>query len=107
MDAELADLRRQFGGTDGVISDEDLMNAARVFRNNGRITGSHEFGRFDGDLLLISSTASKGKGRDAWEPYVSGEISEFDLPCRHTEMARPDMLAQAWDGISTWLGRRS
>jgi thioesterase domain-containing protein/aryl carrier-like protein len=102
--AELADLRRQFGG---VMSDEDLMNAARIFRNNGNITVSHEFGRFDGDLLLISSAVSKGIARDAWEPYVSGEISEFDLPCTHLELLRPDMLARAWNIISAWLARRS
>jgi thioesterase domain-containing protein/aryl carrier-like protein len=107
LDAEIADLRRQFGGTDGTISDGYLMNAARVFRNNERITVSHEFGRFDGDLLLISSAVSKGTARDAWEPYVSGEISEFALPCTHLEMTRPDMLAQAWNVISAWLAGRS
>jgi hypothetical protein len=38
-----------------------------------------------------------------WAPYVSGEISESRLQCKHLEMMRPDLLAQTWGHISTWL----
>jgi thioesterase domain-containing protein/aryl carrier-like protein len=110
QDTELADVadqvRQQYGGNSGVISDEDLMNAAQVFLNNVRIMRSHEFRRFEGDLLLILATEGRREGVSAstvWKPYVSGEISEFRLPCKHDEVILPDMLAQAWAGISTWL----
>lgn len=112
-DIELDDLsdriREQYGGSSGVISDEDLRNAARIFQNNIRLYGAHEFRQFGGELLLIAS--GKGRREDesgaaAWEPYVSS-ISEFRLPCEHDEMVQPDMIAQAWASISARLSLES
>jgi thioesterase domain-containing protein len=100
------EVRRQYGVSSGVISDEDIMIAVRVFQNNIKITRSHECQEFGGDLLLIVS----GKGRRGsasaatlWKPYASGKISEISIPCMHHELIQPDMLAQVWTAISTWL----
>ncbi|MFB7652836.1 MULTISPECIES: alpha/beta fold hydrolase, partial [unclassified Streptomyces] len=80
----------------------------RMFQNAARLLRQHEVGVFDGDLLLLS--AGEGKPEDAapgaaaWEENVSGQVTETHLPCKHTEMARPEVLAQVWRGISDWLG---
>lgn len=109
-DIELPDLteevRQQYGASSEVISDEDIQTAGRVFQNNVRIMHSHECRIFAGDLLLIVSTGGRPDEISpvaAWTPYVSGDISEFGLPCKHHQMMQPDMLAQAWVAISTWL----
>lgn len=39
-----------------------------------------------------------------WGPNVSGQITEVHLPCPHSELFQPEMLAPAWSGISAWLG---
>jgi amino acid adenylation domain-containing protein len=102
-------IRRERSGFLEVVSEKELAILGRILHNNVEIMCAHEFGRFDGDLLLIAATADNPAGTPAiarWEPYVSGEISGPGLPCGHFEMVRPDMLAQAWSQISAWLASR-
>ena len=84
-------------------SQEELEIFMRIVHNNQRIMHNHEPRCFRGDLLFIRSAESKvdtSSIATRWEPYVSGEISEFSLPCNHYEMTHPEMLARAWAGIS-------
>jgi amino acid adenylation domain-containing protein len=102
-------IRREKSGFLEAISEKELEILGQILQNNVRIMCVHEFRRFDGDLLLIAATEDNTGGVSAvarWKPYVSGEISESSLPCGHYEMVRPDMLAQAWNEISTWLATR-
>jgi hypothetical protein len=65
---------------------------------------AHKPSRADGDLLLLVATEGKPEGFSAtakWVPYVSGNVLESRLPCRHTELMRPDMLEQARGDISS------
>jgi hypothetical protein len=82
----------------------------RIIENNDRILRAHGSRRFDGDLMLIVAAENNPRAASAaamWQPYVSGEILESRLPCSHGEMTRPDMLAQAWNNVSTWLNIKS
>jgi thioesterase domain-containing protein len=91
------------------VFDEELANYMRIRENNVRIAPAHEPGIFDGDLLLVVAAEDNSEGLCAaamWEPYAAGEISESRLQCKHMEMGRPDMLAQTWGHISTWLERK-
>ena len=62
-------------------------------------------------LLLVALAGKENVGQDSdsisftgpWEPYVSGEITEVRLSCRHGEIFQPEMLGMAWSGISAWL----
>ncbi|WP_406289194.1 non-ribosomal peptide synthase/polyketide synthase [Embleya sp. NBC_00896] len=109
---EVADLAermrtvRQEAGFEGVISDDELTLLARIYQNNGAIGDEHEFGRFDGNVLLV--VAEKGKsaefaGAESWRPHVSGEVSELRLPYEHAELVHPEVLAQVWSAVSAWL----
>jgi thioesterase domain-containing protein/aryl carrier-like protein len=91
----------------GALSQEEIDLHDQVYQNNAMIGDAHDLGVFNGNLLVISGLSPDGP-KDAsyaalWQPYISGKISQSHLPCKHEEMARPDMLAQTWDLISTWL----
>jgi hypothetical protein len=88
------------------ISEAELPVFERILQNNLRISRTHEPRLFEGDLLFISAAEGKRErvfSTASWKPYVSGEISEFCLPCEHNYMTRPEMLAQVWGSISAWL----
>ncbi|WP_406443876.1 non-ribosomal peptide synthase/polyketide synthase [Streptomyces sp. NBC_00631] len=81
--------------------------ALRMLRNAATLSFGHEIGSFDGNMLLVTATEDKGdeaSSAAAWQPHVSGEVAEFFVSCKHTEMARPETLAQVWACISDWLG---
>jgi thioesterase domain-containing protein/aryl carrier-like protein len=89
------------------LPEAEIILHDQVFQNNDEIGYAHELGIFNGDLLIVASLGPDGpKGASyaaKWEPYVSGKITQSHVPCKHSEMARPEMLAQTWDHISTWL----
>jgi len=106
-------MRTEVGNVLGAISEEELLVLVDIFRKCANLMETSEFRRFDGDMLLL--VASKGKDLEdedgntislaaIWEPYVSGSITEVRLPCAHSDLHKPEMLSQAWPGISAWLG---
>jgi hypothetical protein len=106
-------VRREAGNVLGAISEEELLLLAAVFHKSGILAKAHEFGTFDGDMLLLVADVGKGVGdKDGsginftalWEQNVSGEITEVHLPCTHSGITQPEMLGEAWTGISAWLG---
>ncbi|HEY6309535.1 MAG TPA: amino acid adenylation domain-containing protein [Streptosporangiaceae bacterium] len=107
----IENVRQEAGKVLGSITDDEAMRLALTSRKNMEIRNGHEFGRFDGDaLLLIAVEESRGTVNPygkRWMPYVSGEVSEVRLPCTHAGIIQPDMLARVWSGISAWLGLES
>jgi thioesterase domain-containing protein/aryl carrier-like protein len=110
-DARMARLlertRREAGEVLGAITDDELVLLARTFLRNGEIQDAHDPGWFDGGPLLFVAAEGKDDDRPTaqrWEGYVSGTVTEIRLPCAHSDMARPDILAQIWSAISGHLG---
>nr|WP_248003599.1 AMP-binding protein [Streptomyces sp. RLB1-33] len=99
-------VRQEAGRVLGALSEAELEALARVFLNNGALKADHVFGRFQGDALLLVADESRPEGTPTvsrWAPFISGRISETRLPCNHSDMARPEMLAEAWSAIAAWL----
>jgi len=54
---------------------------------------------FDGDLVFFTAAADEINAADparcaeAWQPFVTGNIHNHDLPCRHAAMTTPESLA--------------
>ncbi|MET7456743.1 amino acid adenylation domain-containing protein [Streptomyces sp. NPDC005574] len=96
-------LRHEAGTVLGAISDEEVTNLATVFQNNRRLIREHDFGVFDGDVLLVRAADTTRGAADAelWRPYVSGEIVETSLPCSHAEMLDHAVVEQLWSAISS------
>jgi amino acid adenylation domain-containing protein len=90
------------------MSDDEFALYERNFKHCQELQRDHDAREFDGDALLVVSTENSESGprygAERWRPYISGEISEFQVPCAHTQLMRPDMLGRAWQGISAWLG---
>jgi non-ribosomal peptide synthetase component F/pimeloyl-ACP methyl ester carboxylesterase len=103
--ARVADqVRRERGVVLAAVGPEELPRFERVIGNNDRIMKTHKPRKFEGDLLLIvAAESAPDDPAGEWAPYVSGEILESRLCCAHYELARPGMLARAWDSIKTWL----
>ncbi|MEU1290557.1 amino acid adenylation domain-containing protein [Kitasatospora sp. NPDC005856] len=100
-------MRREAGQALGAISDEEFRRLAQVFVNNSLLRQEHAPGRFDGDALVLVAAEGRPDGAptaDNWKPFVSGEITAVQLPCTHSDMIRPDMLAAVWSAVSDWLG---
>jgi thioesterase domain-containing protein/aryl carrier-like protein len=115
-----ARLREELGQMLGGISDEELLRLAKVHRNNQALSIEYQPGVFDGDVLLLAAGISRENeqiqtggerlelgpqppGGHLWVPYVDGRVSEVRLPCKHSDMVRPEMLGQAWTEIAAWL----
>jgi amino acid adenylation domain-containing protein len=99
-------MRTEAGNVLGAISEEELLLLADIFYKSAILAQTAEFRRFNGDMLLLVASAGRSDSAshtEPWEPYVSGQITEVRLPCPHSELLNPEMLRQAWSGISAWL----
>ena len=100
-------VRREAGKVLGAISDDEAVILVRTYQRNGDMKRTHVPSRFDGDALLFVAAESKHDDAPAagrWEGHISGTITEINLPCVHSDMARPDTLAQVWSVISRHFG---
>ncbi|MEU4243555.1 thioesterase domain-containing protein, partial [Actinoplanes sp. NPDC026619] len=112
--AVAARMREEIGQTLGGASDEELLRFAEVYRNSQALRARHQPGVYDGDALVLvagdsgktGDTGNTGVGGHLWEPYVRGDIASVTLPCKHSDMVRPEMLDQAWAAVSGWLAGR-
>ncbi|MET8545363.1 amino acid adenylation domain-containing protein, partial [Kitasatospora sp. NPDC004799] len=88
------------------LSEEELAVAEGVRANNVEIATAHVPGTFRGDLVHVAALLDKPAGTPLgvrWTPYVTGEVVQTTLPCRHHELAQPEALRAAWAATDRWL----
>jgi amino acid adenylation domain-containing protein len=96
----------QAAGLVDVVSVADMEILERVLHNDGTLAAAHIPRTFHGDMLNIKSLDEEpNSGIAAWRSYISGRITEMQLPCSHGEMANPRMLREVWTAIAGWLER--
>jgi thioesterase domain-containing protein/aryl carrier-like protein len=100
-------IRDELGEMLGGLTDDELTLLARVFHNNARLKAEHEHGRFGGDTLIL--VADEGKPADFsaekyWSPHLTRAAEVTHLPCRHSDMVRPDMIEPAARAMTRWIG---
>jgi thioesterase domain-containing protein len=88
-------------------SDDEWLHIARLMQNHEKIAAEHAYGRFDGNILVL--VAQEGKqdyqpAVSAWEPYVTGTISEVAIPCSHQQLVSTEWLGEVWSAIARWMG---
>ena len=93
-------------GVGEVISVADVELLEGILRNNEDLELAHFPRRFYGDMLNIKSLdENSNSGAAAWQFYVSGEITETQLSCKHGEMVDIRMMRELWTIIDKWLAR--
>jgi thioesterase domain-containing protein len=100
-------IREQAGPLVGTLSDQEVMSIARVFRNTRELVRNYSYGKFDGNMLIVSAEKNKAQGwaaTERWKPFVTGSISEVRLPVAHSELFAPEALHAVWSATSAWLG---
>ena len=98
LDDMMKDMRNEIDLIPAGISDEQVMDIARMRQNNIKVAIEHEPSRFDGDCVLVAAAHNPAHkaAADRWAPYISGEIYTTAVPCAHNDMFRPDMAGQTW-----------
>jgi hypothetical protein len=89
-----------------VISDADVELLELILRNNEALELAHFPRKFHGDMLNIKTLDGRSySDATAWRSYVSGEIAEAQLSCKHGEMTVIRMMRELWTVIGKWLAR--
>ncbi|MFC6012252.1 amino acid adenylation domain-containing protein [Nocardia lasii] len=96
---EAADLLRAQPGPFAALSVEHLHSLYTGYADGTVMANRFRPRMFDGDLLFFTAAADEinaadpGRCADAWQPFVTGDIHNHDLPCRHAAMTSPESLA--------------
>ncbi|MEU3012285.1 amino acid adenylation domain-containing protein [Nocardia asteroides] len=96
---EAADLLRAQPGPFAALSVENLERLYTGYADGTMMANRFRPRTFDGDLVFFSAVADEinaadpGRRAEAWQPFVTGNIHNHDLPCRHAAMTTPESLA--------------
>ncbi|MFI6099301.1 amino acid adenylation domain-containing protein [Lentzea sp. NPDC051213] len=88
---------REEGSALANLGERHIDAMLEVFLNNSRLIQRFEPAVFDGDLDFF--TAARGRTESspdagAWQPYITGRISDHLVDADHGGMTRPDALAE-------------
>ncbi|MFE9896069.1 amino acid adenylation domain-containing protein [Streptomyces sp. NPDC005529] len=84
------------------LAERHLAEIAAIYRNNHRIMTEHVPGEFDGDVQFYEADHERpadASSATVWAPHISGRLDIERIACSHAEMARPDSLAEIWQGM--------
>ncbi|MEV8019152.1 amino acid adenylation domain-containing protein [Streptomyces sp. NPDC086554] len=104
-DDVLATLHREGSALAG-LPDRTLTAVIDIVVNNARLMREHDHRAFDGDALFFTASAPRAEDwltREAWGPYISGEIDNHDVDCLHPELTQPRRLDEICAVLATRL----
>ncbi|MEV0246968.1 amino acid adenylation domain-containing protein [Nocardia sp. NPDC050712] len=96
---DAAELLRSRPGPFAALTVDHLERLYAGYANGTVLAHGFRPRTFDGDLVFFSAAADEINRADpdrraaAWEPFVTGEIHDHRLPCRHSAMTTPESLA--------------
>ncbi|WP_156624355.1 thioesterase domain-containing protein, partial [Mycobacterium sp. 852002-30065_SCH5024008] len=75
---------------------------------NTELSRTHEPNVFDGDITIFSAVREASEcnssSLESWRPYVTGEITEHPVGCRHEEMLTTESLSKYGEQLKHLLG---
>ncbi|MFE0131298.1 amino acid adenylation domain-containing protein [Streptomyces sp. NPDC059037] len=104
-DDVLATLHREGSALAG-LPDRTLTAVIDIVVNNARLMREHDHRAFDGDALFFTASAPRAEDwltREAWTPYIGGEIDNHDVDCLHPELTQPRRLDEICAVLATRL----
>ncbi|WP_194838156.1 non-ribosomal peptide synthetase [Nocardia sp. XZ_19_369] len=96
---DAAELLRTRPGPFAALTVEHLERLYAGYTNGTLLAHSFRPRVFDGDLLFFTAAADEINRADperralAWQPFVTGDVHDHELPCRHSAMTAPESLA--------------
>jgi amino acid adenylation domain-containing protein len=87
------------GGVDRKI----LQGVIDTYLHTARIVSKHLPQRFVGDALFFSATESTHPPVDDWRPYIAGQIVEYPIAARHSDLTGSHLLEGIGRTISMHL----
>ncbi|EST38925.1 hypothetical protein N566_04855 [Streptomycetaceae bacterium MP113-05] len=106
-----ADVTAAIRGTHGPLaglSETAAELLPGVFAAHAALSGALSGPAHDGDLLLFVAAEDTTPGRpdaQAWEPYVTGSVESYALPCTHGTMTGPEPLRRVGEVIRARMAR--
>ncbi|MCY9373994.1 amino acid adenylation domain-containing protein [Bacillus sp. T17B1] len=99
LDFETAiEILRRDGSALASLDESVIFNLKNTYVNSVGILGSYKPKTFRGNVLFFRSTIIPEWfdpiEPDSWKPYISGQIEEIDIDCRHKDLCQPEPLAQ-------------
>ncbi|MFI9202077.1 amino acid adenylation domain-containing protein [Streptomyces sp. NPDC053048] len=100
---------RAENGALAALPERTVSAMARIALNNAALTRRHRPGVFEGDVLFFTAAAPRAEARpsrEAWRPYITGELANRDVDCAHAAMTRPEPAALIAEALAGHLGER-
>lgn len=99
LDFEAAiEILRRDGSALASLDETVILNLKNTYVNSVGILGSYKPKTFHGNVLFFRSTIIPEWfdpiEPDSWKPYISGQIEQIDIDCRHKDLCQPEPLAQ-------------
>nr|WP_285439659.1 amino acid adenylation domain-containing protein [Streptomyces sp. ISL-11] len=98
---------REEGSAFAALTGRALGAVVDVAVNTTTLTRAHRHRVYDGDVLFFTAVAprpEKWLTRDAWRPYVTGNLINRDIDCAHARMTWPGPLAEVVEAVTGHLG---
>ncbi|KUI10580.1 hypothetical protein AU190_20985 [Mycolicibacterium acapulense] len=90
-------LVREQGGTELPQYKQFLEFVIRSFDSSVAMHQAHEPGVYEGDMIIFSTVrneqARTQSALQSWQPFVSGEITEYPVECAHMDMLTPESVS--------------
>ncbi|MDP4099934.1 MAG: non-ribosomal peptide synthetase DhbF [Bacillota bacterium] len=99
LDFEAAiEILRRDGSALASLDETVILNLKNTYVNSVGILGSYKPKTFRGNVLFFRSTIIPEWfdpiEPDSWKPYISRQIEQIDIDCRHKDLCQPEPLAQ-------------
>ncbi|WP_249643969.1 amino acid adenylation domain-containing protein [Nocardia sputi] len=106
---DAAELLRARSGPFAALTVEHLERLYAGYENGTVLAHSFRPRAFDGDLLFFTAgddpvnRADPDRRAEAWQPYITGAVHDYELRCGHSAMTTPEALAEIGPVLSRWL----
>ncbi|TYR81430.1 amino acid adenylation domain-containing protein [Priestia megaterium] len=103
------EILRKDGSALASLEESTILNLKETYVNSVRILGEYKPKRFNGNILFFRSTIIPDWFDpiypESWNPYIDGQIEQYDIECRHKDMCQPGPLAEIGDILANKLNQ--
>jgi pristinamycin I synthase-3/4 len=76
-----------------IAKDADFSRMCHCLAHIRRLPPRREYSVFNGKMLVFAARGNATRV-SAWDKYVNGTVTSFEMPCRHYEMTQPSIISR-------------